>query len=179
MKLSIFNSSDFDEIKQLFTKTFSDSEGQEEGLVIGSLSYDLMTTTKKDDFFGFIAIDNKKIVASVFFTRLSFDKSDVNAFILSPMATQTNYQGKGIGQKLINFGLNSLKENNVELIFTYGDPKFYSKVRFTHIDEKTIKAPFKLEYPEGWLCQSLISNEINPITGRTTCVEALNNPDLW
>jgi hypothetical protein len=41
---------DFDEIKQLFANTFSDSEGQSEGLVIGDLSYGLMTTSKDSDF---------------------------------------------------------------------------------------------------------------------------------
>jgi len=61
---------------------------------------------------------------------LTFE-SEVNAFLLGPVAIHTSYQGKGIGQKLINFGLNTLKENGVELAFTYGDPNFYSKVGFS------------------------------------------------
>jgi len=105
--------------------------------------------------------------------------NEVNAFLLSPVAIHTNYQGKGTGQKLINFGLNTLKENGVELVFTYGDPNFYSKVGFSLIAEKLVKAPLKLTYPEGWLGQSLISNDIEPIKGNSFCVEALNKPDLW
>ncbi len=139
-----------------------------------------MTTTKDSDFHGFVAInDDEKIIGSVFFTRISFNKSDINAFILSPMAIQTNSQGNGIGQKLINFGLEILKENKVELVFTYGDPNFYSKVGFKQITEKLVKAPFKLSFPEGWLCQSLSSDKIKPISGKSSCVEALNKPDLW
>ena len=34
------------------------------------------------------------------------------------------------GQQLINFGLAHLKEIGVELVFTYGDMNFYSKVGF-------------------------------------------------
>ena len=178
MNILPYSPGNTEEIKQLFTKVFSDSEGQSEGLVIGNLVYELMTGTDVQDLYGFVAIENEKIIGSIFFTRMTFE-SEVNAFILSPVAIQTNYQGKGFGQKLINFGINHLKEKGVELVLTYGDPKFYSKVGFSLITEKLIKAPFALTYPEGWLGQSLISDEIKPITGDSYCVEALNKAEYW
>ncbi len=173
-----YDPDNIEEIKQLFTKVFSDSEGRSEGLLIGSLAYDLMTGTDTQDLYGFVAIENEEIIGSILFTRLMFE-SDVNAFLLSPVAIHTNYQGIGIGKKLINFGINHLKENGVTHIFTYGDPEFYSKVGFSLITEKIAKAPLKLSYPEGWLGQSLISNEIELITGNSYCVEALNKPEYW
>ena len=178
MKLSTYNPGNIEEIKQLFTKTFSDSEGQSEGLLIGNLAYDLMTSTDGHDLYGFVATENEQIIGSIIFSKLTFE-NEVNAFLLSPVAIHTSYQGKGIGQKLINFGLNTLKENGVELAFTYGDPNFYSKVGFSLITEKLVKAPLKLTYPEGWLGQSLVSDEIEPITGNSYCVEALNKPEYW
>ena len=178
MKLSTYNPSNIEEIKQLFTKTFSDSEGQSEGLLIGNLAYDLMTNTDGHDLYCFVAIENEIIFGCIILSRLTFE-SEVNAFLLSPVAIHTSYQGKGIGQKLIDFGLNTLKKNGVELTFTYGDPSFYSKVGFSIIAEKVAKSPLKLTYPEGWLCQSLVSDEIKPIKGNSFCVEALNKPELW
>ncbi len=178
MELLTFKSSNIDEIKQLFTKVFSDSEGQTEGILIGSLTYDIMTTTDTQDLYGFVATEKEQIIGSIFFTRLTF-QNGVNAFLLSPVAIQTNYQGKGIGQKLINFGINRLKESSVSIVFTYGDPSFYSKVGFKAISEKIVKAPLKLSQPEGWLGQSLLSDNIEPITGNSYCVEAFNNPELW
>ena len=106
-------------------------------------------------------------------------QNEANAFLLSPVAIHTDYQGKGIGQKLITFGINHLKENGVNLIFTYGDPDFYSKVGFIPITEKIAKAPFTLTQPQGWLGQSLISDEIEPVAGDSYCVEALNKPEYW
>jgi len=178
MKLSTYNPGNVEEIKQLFTKTFSDSEGQPEGLLIGKLAYDLMTGTDDHDFYCFIATENKQIIGTIIFSKLSFE-SEINAFLLSPVAIHTNYQGKGIGQKLINYGLNTLKENGIELAFTYGDPDFYSKVGFSPIAEKVVKAPLKLTYPKGWLGQSLVNDVLEPITGNSYCVEALNKPELW
>ena len=178
MKLSKYSPRDIEEINKLFIKTFSDSEGESEGLVIGELVNEYMTSTDARDFYCFTASENEQIIASVFFTKLTFE-SRVNAFILSPMATLTEFQGKGIGQKLINFGHNILKNNGVEIVITYGDPKFYSKVGFKQITEDIIKAPLKLSYPEGWLGQSLVSDKLEEIVDKPSCVNALNKPELW
>ncbi|MCP3662227.1 MAG: N-acetyltransferase [Gammaproteobacteria bacterium] len=178
MKLSTYNKSDIEKIKQLFTKVFSDSEGQAEGLLIGGLVYDLVKSTDSQDIYGFVAIENNQIIGTIIFTRMTFE-SDDNAFLLSPVAILTNHQGKGVGQKLIKFGIQRLKEKGVKLVFTYGDPDFYSKVGFRHISEKIAKAPLELTQPEGWLCQSLVGDEIEPISGSSYCVEALNNSEYW
>lgn len=178
MRFSTYNPSKTEEIKQLFTQTFSDSEGQSEGFIVGNIAYDLMTRTDAHDLYGFVATENEKIIGCIIFSRLTFENK-VNAFLLSPVAIDTSYQGKGIGQKLIDFGLNTIKENGVELAFTYGEPGFYAKVGFNTISEELVKAPLKLTYPEGWLGQSLVSDEIAPIIGNSHCVEALNKPELW
>lgn len=178
MKLSTYKKSDAEEITKLFSKVFSDSEGEAEGSLIGSLVFDLMKFTGSEDIYGFVATENDQIIGSIFFTRLTFENA-INAFILSPVAIHTSHQRKGIGQNLINFGINHLKEEGVQLAFTYGDPNFYSKVGFKCITEKTAKAPLKLTQPEGWLCQSLVGDDIKPIAGNSRCVEALNKHEYW
>jgi putative acetyltransferase len=178
MKLSTCNPNNADEIKQLFIKTFSDSEGQSEGELIGGLVKDFMDGTDANDLYCFIATEDGQIIGSIFFSRMTFE-SGINSFILSPVAIHTDHQGKGVGQKLINFGLNALKEDGVELVITYGDPNFYSKVGFSVITEQVIPAPKKLAQPEGWLAQSLFGDEIEPIAGKSHFVEALNKPELW
>ncbi len=178
MELSIYKKSDIEEIKQLFLRVFSDSEGQKEGSIIESLVLDIMTSTDAQDIYGFIATESNQIIGSIFFTRLAFENSE-NTFILSPVAIHTNHQGKGIGQELINYGIKHLKENGIKLVFTYGDPNFYSKVGFKCITETIAKAPFELSQPEGWLCQSLVGDEIKPIAGNSRCVKALNKAEYW
>ena len=93
MVISTYKRSDLDEIKQLFTKVFSDSEGQEEGSLIGNLVIDLVQYTDPQDIYGFKAVGNDKIIGCIFFTKLTFE-SALSAFLLSPVAVHTNYQGK-------------------------------------------------------------------------------------
>ena len=98
MKVSTYEPNDADEIEQLFIKTFSDSEGLSEGELIGRLVRGLMDGTDAKDLYCFIATENEQIIGSIFFTRMIFE-SGVNAFILSPVATHTDHQGKGVGQR--------------------------------------------------------------------------------
>lgn len=178
MKLAAYNQAHRKEIKHLFTEVFSDSEGESEGMLIGNLAYELMTKTDAKDLYGFVAIEQGKIIACIFFSRLTF-MDGFSAFILSPVAVHTEYQGKGIGQQLIKYGINRLRDDGVALIMTYGDPNFYSKVGFTPVQEAVIKAPVELTYPEGWLGQSLISHTIEPTADQPACVAALNKPAYW
>jgi putative acetyltransferase len=178
MKLSTYSKTSIKEIQQLFYTVFSDSEGEEQGLSVSTIAYDLMMNTEPKDFVVFTTVESDQIIGSIFFSKLTFENQAV-AFILSPVAIHTQYQGKGIGQELINFGVSNLKDKGVELLFTYGSPQYYSKVGFSPISEEIAQAPVKLSLPFAWLGQSLVSDEIDPIAGGSRCVEALNNPEYW
>lgn len=178
MKLSKFNPYGKSEIIELFAKVFSDSEGQSEGLIIGNLVDDLLNSTDSSDLYCFVANENEQIIGSIVFSRLTFENG-ANAFLLSPVAIDSDRQGEGIGQDLINFGLGVLKENGVELALTYGSPRYYAKTGFSPVAENIIKAPLPLSQPEGWLAQSLNGDEIDPIAGNSQCVNAMNKPEIW
>jgi len=178
MKFSTYTPNDADEIERLCTTTFSDSEGQAEGEAIGRLVRDFMNGTDANDLHCFIATEDEQIIGTAFFSRMTFE-SGIDAFILAPVAVHTDHQGKGVGTKLIAFGLNALAEDGVELVLTYGDPRFYSKVGFRPISEEVVPAPLALKYPEGWLAQSLVGGEIAPIAGKSYCVRELDKPEYW
>lgn len=178
MKLSAYNPNDTAEIERLFINTFSDSEGQSEGEMIGQLVRNFMSSIDKSDFYCFVATEADQIVGGIFLSRIMFE-DETNAFILAPVAVRTDFQGKGIGQQLIRFGLDALSKDGVHLALTYGDPGFYSKVGFQVVTEAVIPAPLTLQHPEGWLAQSLRGDEIQPIKGKSSCVEALNKPEYW
>jgi len=165
-------------IVSLFASVFAKSEGEAEGALIGGLAKDLIEKTNENDLYGFVAVDDGQIVGSVFFSRLTF-QNGIEAFILAPVAVHSDHQGKGIGQALINDGLCELKDRGVSVALTYGDPNFYHKVGFHPISHETIRAPFELSQPEGWLGQSLLGDSIEGLSGGCTCVEALNNPAYW
>lgn len=178
LKFAVYDRREVDEMERLFIETFSESDSAAEGAMVGRLARDLISTTAPDDLYGFVARDDQRLIACILLSRLRFE-SGVKAFILAPVAVRTDYHGKGIGQRLIRFGLDALTRDGVELVVTYGDPAFYSKVGFHAVTEASIPAPHPLRQPEGWQAQSLSGGTLGPIAGRVACADALNKPEYW
>ncbi|WP_254230419.1 GNAT family N-acetyltransferase [Vibrio coralliilyticus] len=104
MHYSLYHPSQAEEIKQLFLNTFSDSEGESEGLLVSNLAFDLMNNTEASKVEVYVATEESRIVGCILLSTMDFD-SAVSAYLLSPVAIATQYQGKGIGQALIRYAL--------------------------------------------------------------------------
>lgn len=147
--------------------------------MVANLAEEVMVTTDPQDFFVFVAREDAgQLVGCIIFSRLVF-ASGISAFLLSPVAIDTPFQGRGTGQALINFGLEALKQKGVELVFTYGDPAFYSRVGFSAVSETEVRAPQPLSQPQGWLRQSLVSQAMPTDCGQCQCIAAMNKPEIW
>ena len=178
MNYQTLDKSNQKEVAELFTSVFSSSEGEEEGMLIGNLSSGLASSIDNEETICFGVYENESLIGSIFFTRLKFN-SPIQVYMLAPVAVSTEKQGKGIGQALINYGLNELKKRSVSVAVTYGDPSFYSKVGFQALSENVIQAPLKLSMPFGWLGQSLTAEPIPAINERPMCVKEFNDPVYW
>ncbi|SHI05378.1 GNAT family N-acetyltransferase [Ferrimonas marina] len=183
MQYAALSSANIDAIQALFTHTFTDSEGAQEGAAIGQLAAALATTTPAEELRIFAAHDGDQLAACVLFTRLHFAGAEGDkgreAWLLSPMAVATAMQGKGIGQGLIRYGLAALKAQGAELAVTYGDPKFYGKLGFEAVTIEQVPAPQPLSFPHGWLAQTLEGEAMPTQKGPVRCAEALNRPEFW
>ncbi|WP_299465154.1 GNAT family N-acetyltransferase [uncultured Microscilla sp.] len=179
MQHSIYKGGQDSEIVQLFAQAFTDTEGKKEGALIGNLVHTLLKITPTQDIRVFTTSKEEKIVGGVIFSKMRFNQSTVNAWLLSPAAVVPSVQGTGVGQGLIQHAHQFLKNEGAQVLITYGDIRFYSKVGYKPISEQVIPAPLRLSYPEGWIAQSLEGKEINPIKGKSFCAEALNNSVYW
>ena len=178
MNHKTLNKNSQDEVVNLFTSVFTSSEGEKEGKLIGHLVSELSTGIDNQNIICFGTYIEDSIVGSIFFTRLQF-KDAIQVYMLAPVAVGTYDQGKGVGQALINHGLNELKNRSVTVAITYGDPSFYSKVGFKELSENVIQAPLNLSMPFGWLGQSLTREPIPSINERPVCVKEFNDPVYW
>ena len=178
MNHKILNENYKNEIAALFTSVFTSSEGAEEGMLIGNLASELSTNIDNQEIICLGSYEKESIIGCIFFTSLRFNES-IKVYMLAPVAVSTKHQGKGVGQSLINYGLDELKKRAVSVAVTYGDPSFYSKVGFQALSESVIQAPLKLSMPFGWLGQSLTEEPIPTIEERPACVKAFNNPVYW
>lgn len=167
------------DIIDLFHATFTASEGDEEGRLIADLVAGIFSTSADGDVVVFTARAENTLTGCIFFTRLRYEDDNRTVFLLAPVAVATGYQGQGIGQRLLTHGLDAMRLRGVDVVLTYGDPNYYSKVGFQNITQEDAQPPLKLQYPEGWLAQSLSSDHFETLVGPSRCVDAFNNPAYW
>lgn len=178
MNIELFTLAPHNEIIKLYTDVFSHSEGQSEGHVIGELVNNLLKSAP--NLIGFLAKENDVLLGCVLFSPVSFkEKSDFNAYILSPMAVATSHQKMGIGSQLINHGINHLKCLDVDFVITYGDPNYYGRLGFKPLDEQQLKAPFPLSFAHGWQAYPLGDAKLTQLKGQIECVPPLNKAQYW
>ncbi|WP_298911065.1 GNAT family N-acetyltransferase [uncultured Aliiroseovarius sp.] len=179
MKFKTGHAGHTNDIEKLFLNTFTASEGEEEGRIVSQLTSRLMQSDQQQDILCCTAWDAETLLGCIFFSRLRFPKDSRSVFILAPVAVATAQQGRGTGQALIRFGLDEIKAQDCDVALTYGDPAYYGKVGFRAITTDEVAPPLPLQYPEGWLGQSLSNAELEPLIGPSQCVEAFNDPSLW
>lgn len=161
------------------TETFAVSDGADEAVLIERVARRLLTATPARDVHAFGAMDGADLVAAIVFSRLRFAGDTASAFVLGPVAVASGRQREGIGQRLIQHGLNAIRDAGVELALTYGDPHYYVKTGFQPVSEADIPAPYPLRFPEGWQGQSLTGAEVGPRHGPCICVPAFADPVYW
>lgn len=166
------------EIAELFRTTFTASEGEAEGALIGKLALDLMTTTDPADLHLFTAGESG-LAGACILTRLRHAGATVITWLLSPVAVAPEWQGRGIGQRMIAQALASLRASDAHVVVTYGDPAYYGRFGFVPVTVDQIAAPYPLSRPEGWLAQLLTARPLAPLGGQATCAPALSDPAFW
>lgn len=167
------------ELVELFTATFTASEGASEGTLIGDLVRNQLSRTPATDLFVFTAESAGELIGGAVFSRLTYDQDDRSVFVLGPVAVTPEWQGRSVGQQLLTHALKALRRAGIDIVVTYGDPNYYSRVDFAPVTEAFIPAPFKLRYPKGWLAQSLTKTKLTPLKGKARCIEAFHDPAFW
>ncbi len=178
MHHKILDNTSQQEVADLFMVVFTSSEGEQEGKLIGELASKLSSGIDDQEIICIGTYENDSIIGSIFFTHLRF-KEVIRVYMLAPVAVSTRHQGRGVGQALINYGLDEMRRRSVDVVVTYGDPAFYTKTGFLPLQESSIKAPLKLSMPQGWLGQSLTQAPIPTLEERPECVRAFNDPVFW
>jgi len=81
------------EIVELLTATFTASEGEAAGALIGELVRNLLGGTAAKDRFVFTAEEDGVIIGGIVFSRLTYAQDERTVFVLAPVAVATDRQG--------------------------------------------------------------------------------------
>lgn len=167
---------DRDNIREVHLHAFD--EGEKE--IVATLASNLLREETSPKTLALIAEIDGKVVGHIAFSPVTFNSNNkLKGYILAPLGVKSEYQKRGIGSKLIESGIEKLLKKGVNVLFVYGDPKFYGKFGFKAETAARYLPPYKLQYPFGWQALSLNENSSAEHTVKISCVASLCDPALW
>ncbi len=159
--------------------TFTASEGADEGQVIRELTANLLATEPADHVVSCSAADEATLVGNIIFSRLFFENDPRKVFVLGPVAVKTDRQKQGFGRALLRWGLDHMASLGPDIAVTYGDPAYYTNTGFQQVGPEIVPHPHKLEWPYGWMAQSLTKEKLTALKGPSVCIPAFDRPEYW
>jgi len=175
MKIREANIEDAENIKNVHLQAFDESEAQ----IVSDLAANLLKNDGPVKALSLVAMENNEIVGHVAFSPVFLESTNEHfAYILAPLAVSPKLQNKNIGSSLVEFGLDAISNLGTFIVFVYGDPQYYSRFGFKTESADKFVPPYTLQFSEGWQVMQLNVNSL-PDGGKITCVDALNNLELW
>ncbi len=164
-------------IHEIYMHTFDKNEAKN----VAALASNLLHEITSPKIITLVAELDDTVVGHIAFSPITFNSNvKLKGYILAPLGVIPEYQNRGIGSKLIESGIEQLSCNGINILFVYGDPKYYGKCGFKTDTAVKYLPPYKLQYPFGWL--ALVLNEwsfsVEQIV-KISCVASLRDPALW
>ncbi len=167
---------DCEGIRDIHLAAFPENES---GLV-ATLAERLLTERTSPETISLVAEVDSHLVGHIAFSPLAMESNAARiGYVLAPLGVRPEYQGAGVGAKLVEAGRQMLSDNGVDMLFVYGDPAYYGRFGFDAELASHFLPPYELTYPFGWQAMALRDgvSDVQPCT--LSCVAALRDPALW
>lgn len=153
-------------------------EGERE--IVAELAINLLSEETTPQTISLVAETEGAVVGHVSFSPVTIDTNEnCQGYILAPLGVKPDYQNRRIGSQLIESGMQRLSTMGVNILFVYGDPKYYGRFGFSADAAVRYVPPYRLQYPFGWqgIAFKKCSTERSAV--KITCVTSLCDPALW
>jgi putative acetyltransferase len=103
--------------------------------------------SEKHALLSLVAEIDAGIVGHIMFSRMSISTSTglVSAVALAPLAVHPDHQHRRIGSRLVQYGLELLRDRGEKIVIVVGHPGYYPKFGFSTDKARLIESPFPSE----------------------------------
>ena len=176
MHIRIATSLDRDDVRGVHLSAFPEGESE----IVSKLAVNLLSEETTPQTISLVAETEGAVVGHAGFSPVTIGTNEnYQGYILAPLGVKSDYQNRRIGSQLIESGMQRLSTMDVDILFVYGDPKYYSRFGFSADAAVRYTLPYRLQYPFGWQGIALkeCRTERSPV--KITCVTSLCDPVLW
>jgi putative acetyltransferase len=175
-RIRLAASADREEIRGVHLCAFPAGENRR----IATLAADLLEAETTPETISLVAEIGGGVVGHIAFSPVRADTHENwLGYILAPLGVKPEYQRAGIGTRLIEHGMELIAKSMAQLVFVYGDPKYYGRFGFSVEAAARFTPPYELQYPFGWQARVLRQESPGAPAVKLTCVAALRDPTLW
>lgn len=158
----------------------TDAFTEEENMAVADLAVRLLHEKTEPPTLSLVAEVKGGLAGHVAFSPVTAEAwPSWKAYILAPLGVLNEYQNQRLGSKLITEGLDMLRASGVHTVLVYGDPDYYGRFGFDAGAAAHFLLPYELQYPFGWQAMTLHECAEIDVEALVTCVEPLQDPDLW
>ena len=106
-----------------------------------------------------------QIVGHILFSRMTVETSTgaVPAAALAPMAVMPAHQRRGLGSRLIGYGLDGVRDRGERIVIVLGHPTYYPRFGFSSERARSLEHPFS---PEAFMALELVPGALDGVRGR-------------
>jgi len=176
MNIRIATNQDRDDVQRVHLCAFPEGENE----IVSKLAMDLLSEKTTPQTISLVAAADGAIVGHIAFSPVTIENhQNFQGYILAPLGVKPDYQKRRIGSILIEYGMQQLSVMGVNVVFVYGDPKYYGRFGFSAEAAHPFTPPYPLQYPYGWQANLLNEYEIEKPPVAISCVTSLCDPTLW
>ena len=130
----------------------------------------VISLRKKKDYIpelSLVALLNERVVGHILFYPIIIEAKN-NAYptiSLAPMAVHSDYQNKGIGTKLVRYGLRKCKDLDFDSVIVLGHPKYYPRFGFLTASKWGLFSEFEAP-DEAFMALELKENSLAGKSGK-------------
>jgi predicted N-acetyltransferase YhbS len=171
IKLRQENKNDFESVFQLIEKAFEKEEYSDHKEQF------LVERLRKSEAFipelSIVAEVDNKIVGHILFTKLKVvnESDSFESLALAPVSVLPEFQGKGIGSKLILYGHEIAKGLGYKSVILLGHQDYYPRFGYELCEKYNIKMPFDVP-PENYMVIALTEDGLKDVSGEVVYPKA-------
>ncbi|WP_293211240.1 N-acetyltransferase [Parvibaculum sp.] len=124
--------------------------------------YRLRDSVEHDTSLALVAIDKGEVVGTLRFWPIEIEGTP--ALLLGPLVTAPNWQGKGIGSRLMHAGLARAAAQGHRIVVLVGDEPYYRRFGFTRALARRLELPGWVD-TDRFLARELVSGAMTGVMG--------------
>ncbi len=167
---------DREDIRGVYLRAFPEGENQ----LVATLAANLLSEETDPETIALVAEISGDVVGHIAFSPVMADtNNNWLGYILAPLCVIPEHHKVGIGSELVESGIELISKKMADVVFVYGDPKYYGKFGFSAEAATQFMPPYELKYPFGWQARVLHEGGSDDQARKLSCVLSLRDPALW